>query len=105
MVDGGWFQTVRSINHPPSTINPDRVPERAAVRRPCPGRPAGLPGHPGERELRGPGQAAWLERLEADHANLSAASAWSLGEENAETALRFCAALWRFWATRGYLSE
>jgi non-specific serine/threonine protein kinase len=54
--------------------------------------------------LVGEGQEWWLERLEADHENLRAALRWSLDHEP-EMALRFVAALWRFWFVRGYLHE
>lgn len=50
-------------------------------------------------------QLAWLERLEAEHDNLRAALSWSLEREDTETALRLSAALWRFWCSRGNLSE
>lgn len=56
--------------------------------------------------LKGGEQAEWLDKLEREHGNLRAALAWSLGPaENAETALRLGAALWRFWWVRGYMSE
>ena len=63
-----------------------------------------------EPQLRGPHQAEWSERLEAEHDNLRAALAWSQarGREDAATAdkgLRLAGALWRFWSRRGYLSE
>ncbi len=56
----------------------------------------------------GPDCAEWLERLEVEHDNLRAALAWSLDEDGdygTEASLRLVAALWRFWRTRGYLSE
>jgi predicted ATPase/class 3 adenylate cyclase len=56
-------------------------------------------------ELRGPGQAAALRRLEGDHANLRAAVAWACTERDAELALRLAASLWRFWWVRGLLAE
>jgi predicted ATPase/class 3 adenylate cyclase len=56
-------------------------------------------------ELRGPGQAAALRRLESEHSNLRAAIAWACAQGSAELALRLAAFLWRFWWVRGLLSE
>ncbi len=56
-------------------------------------------------KLRGAEQGVWLERLEAEHDNLRAALAWALERHEVEPALRFGAALGRFWDVRGYLSE
>ncbi len=53
-------------------------------------------------ELRGAEQARWLERLDAEQANLRAALASCLAEE---VGLRLCAALWRFWSIRGHADE
>ncbi|MDQ2651700.1 MAG: LuxR C-terminal-related transcriptional regulator [Chloroflexota bacterium] len=55
-------------------------------------------------ELAGPRQEAWLDQLEADHANLRAAMEWSLAHEP-EHALRLAMALRLFWRRRGYLGE
>jgi predicted ATPase/DNA-binding SARP family transcriptional activator/DNA-binding CsgD family transcriptional regulator len=46
-----------------------------------------------------------LTTLESDHDNLRAALRYSLDTGGEETALQLCAALWRFWFERGYLSE
>jgi predicted ATPase/DNA-binding XRE family transcriptional regulator len=47
--------------------------------------------------LTGPQQQAWLNRLEQEHDNLRAAIQWSLDGREAEMALQFCGALWKFW--------
>jgi len=54
--------------------------------------------------LRGPEQAEWLTRLEADHDNLRTALEWLLAQD-AEDALKMAAALSWFWYTRGYWAE
>lgn len=58
-----------------------------------------------ESELTGPEQAAWLDRLDADHDNLRAALAGTLQRGDRATMLRLAAPLWRFWLMRGYLNE
>ncbi|HWE64183.1 MAG TPA: tetratricopeptide repeat protein [Chloroflexota bacterium] len=56
-------------------------------------------------ELTGPHQALWLVRLEQELNNLRAALAWALQRRDGEAGLRLTAALYRFWAIRGYLGE
>ena len=59
-----------------------------------------------ERELVGPAQQEWLDRLEQEHDNLRVALAWSQRDDQPGTPqLQLATALWRFWATRGHLSE
>jgi tetratricopeptide (TPR) repeat protein len=58
-----------------------------------------------DRELHGPRQAAWLDRLEADHDNLRAALAYYLEAGAAESAPRLVAALHWFWYVRGHATE
>lgn len=59
-----------------------------------------------EQELTGHQQRLWVERLEEEHDNLREALSWALERgEAADMGLRLCGALWRFWHTRGYLSE
>ena len=58
-----------------------------------------------EPELSGANQAAWLDRLQAEHDNFRAALNWALQNGESEIGLRLAAAFWRFWLVRGYLSE
>ena len=55
--------------------------------------------------LAGPDQGGWLDRLEAEHDNLRAASRWSIEGNDPEGGLRLAAALWRMWNARGYMQE
>ncbi|HEV2129198.1 MAG TPA: tetratricopeptide repeat protein [Thermomicrobiales bacterium] len=55
-------------------------------------------------ELTGPEQARWLSILEREHDNLRAALIVAR-DVSPEEGLRVASALWRFWATRGYLTE
>jgi tetratricopeptide (TPR) repeat protein len=55
-------------------------------------------------ELEGAAEE-WLERLEADHANLRAALDWAGAETTAEHELRMAVALRRFWSVRGHVRE
>ena len=58
-----------------------------------------------EPRLVGPKQGMWLDRLEVEHDNLRAALSWGIERDEAETALRLGAALWRFWDRHGHASE
>ncbi len=58
-----------------------------------------------EPELRKAGQAAWLDRLEAEHDNLRAAMGWLLSQPNEDAGVHMAAALSGYWHARGYLSE
>ena len=58
--------------------------------------------------LFGPASAKWLDGLESDHENLRRALDWWLAApdgEGVDGGLRLSAALWRFWAVRGYYAE
>lgn len=58
-----------------------------------------------EPELVGADQAHSLDICEAEHANIRAALSWLLDHEQIEDAARLAGALWRFWWTRGYLTD
>ncbi len=55
--------------------------------------------------LVGPRQREWLARLDREHDNLRATLDWAGEQQDVEAGLRISAALWRFWWTRGHLSE
>ena len=54
-------------------------------------------------ELFGRGQATWLKRLDLDWDNMRTALEYLSAEGRSEEVLRLGAALWRFFASRGYL--
>jgi predicted ATPase/DNA-binding CsgD family transcriptional regulator len=58
-----------------------------------------------ETEMRGPEQAAWLDRLEAEHDNLRGALSWALERGEPELGLHLAEAFWWFWESRGYFVE
>ncbi len=58
-----------------------------------------------DSQLRGPKQAIWLDRLEAEHDNLQVALEWSLTTGKPEAGLPFAATLTWFWFLRGYFDE
>lgn len=57
-----------------------------------------------QRELFGPDQAIWTDRLAVDHDNLRAALAWAIASDPV-LALRMASALWFFWYAEGDLFE
>jgi predicted ATPase/class 3 adenylate cyclase len=57
-----------------------------------------------DRELRGPGQAAALERFESERDNLRAALEQLL-DRDPTAALRLVSSLWVFWFMRGHFRE
>jgi predicted ATPase len=62
----------------------------------------------GERagpELRTRHGREWLDRLEAEHANLRAAVEHLVNSGDYNTALRLVGPLWHYWAIRGYWTE
>jgi predicted ATPase len=55
--------------------------------------------------LEGPGQVAWLDRLEAEHDNLGAAISWFLDQDQPGPALQLGGMTWQFWWLRGHTEE
>ncbi len=63
-------------------------------------------GEEAERELWGPQQVDWLQRLVIEHGNLRAALDWSRrGEDTHDIGIRLAAGLGWFWLWRGYREE
>jgi len=60
---------------------------------------------PAPAELQGPGQLAWLDRLETEHGNLGAAMSWLTAQDQLEPAIQLSWATWRFWWLRGHAAE
>jgi tetratricopeptide (TPR) repeat protein len=60
---------------------------------------------PAPAELQGPGQLAWLDRLETEHGNLGAAMSWLVEQDQLEPAIQLSWATWRFWWLRGHAEE
>ena len=60
---------------------------------------------PAAAELAGPGQLAWLDRLETEHDNLWAAMSWLVGHGPLEQALHLYSRTFRFWWLRGHVAE
>jgi predicted ATPase/class 3 adenylate cyclase len=58
-----------------------------------------------EAGLRGPEQALWLDRLEAEHDNLRAALGRVLERGDGDVAIRLARRLWEFWWIRGHPGE
>ena len=60
---------------------------------------------PAESELRGDGQLAWLNRLETEVRNLSAALSWLMDQDRLDQAITFMWTTWRFYWLRGHVAE
>jgi predicted ATPase len=58
-----------------------------------------------ESELHGPGQLAWLERLEIRHDNLVAALSWLTSTGQLGKAVDMVWSTWRFWWLHGHADE
>ena len=58
------------------------------------------------QEAFGPGRAGWIAALDAEHENLRAALRFCLADpEEAAAGAQIACALWRYWETRGHLTE
>ena len=60
---------------------------------------------PAAADLAGPGQPAWLDRLEAEHDNLWAAMSWLVDHGPLEQAVHLVMVTARFWWLRGHAVE
>ncbi len=58
-----------------------------------------------ESKLRGADQAWWFQTLDDEVQNFRVALDFSLRIDDSAKALQLCGALWRFWQSRGILSE
>ena len=56
-------------------------------------------------KLRGPDQITWLDRLDAEFANLDVTIGWFLQNDKVQKVLRICCALFWFWHRYGYFTE
>ena len=56
-------------------------------------------------ELRARGAREWLERLDAEHANVRASLEHVLETGDSDGALRLSGAIWLYWQTRGHWTE
>lgn len=57
------------------------------------------------RHWAGSDQAAWFDRLEAEHDNLRAAFEWCLENGEPELGAAMAADMWLYWGARGHLTE
>jgi predicted ATPase len=60
---------------------------------------------PAEPELSDPGQLAWMNRLEAEHDNLSSAMSWLVNQDRVEQVLRMGWATWKYWWLGGHVAD
>jgi predicted ATPase len=58
-----------------------------------------------DKEIHGPDQIEWIERVESEHDNLNVALDWCVSSQKTESALRlFCGLGW-IWGLRGHYTE
>ena len=60
---------------------------------------------PAPAELQGPGQLAWLDRLETEHDNLSATLSWLMDQDRLEPAINLAWDTWKYWWMHGHAGE
>jgi hypothetical protein len=60
---------------------------------------------PTAAELAGPGQLAWLDRLEAERDNVWAAMSWLVEHGPLEQAVHMLSVSWRFWWLHGHAAQ
>jgi predicted ATPase len=60
---------------------------------------------PAAAEPAGPGQLAWLDRLETEHDDLLAAMSWLVDHGPLERAVHLSWVTWKFWWLRGHTAE
>jgi len=58
-----------------------------------------------DRHLTGPGASSWLDRLDAERANLRIACAWFAESGDGGRFICLVSSLLKFWITRGHFSE
>jgi predicted ATPase/class 3 adenylate cyclase len=58
-----------------------------------------------EPHLTADDQGEWLDRCDAEHANIRVALRWAVDAGEADRAQAAAGALWRFWQQRGHLAE
>lgn len=58
-----------------------------------------------DREIHGPDQIEWLDRLETEHENFRAALQWCMSEQKTESSLRLLVALGWAWYLRDHIRE
>jgi non-specific serine/threonine protein kinase len=58
-----------------------------------------------DKEIHGPDQLEWMDRVEAEHDSFRAALEWCVSEHNTESALRLLCALSQAWGLRDHSSE
>jgi tetratricopeptide (TPR) repeat protein len=59
----------------------------------------------GDRDIHGPSQAEWMDRMEREHENFRVALDWGISNQRTEAALRLLGALGWLWEVRGHFSE